>query len=661
MASHTSAVYTAYEFSKFTQQSHHHGFLFKKSNGLKYLIPQKRYFVLFRDNLYWFKQEKTRFIFKGVISLSEAIWVGMNDKCLHLQKNADGKTYLLSGNDIEEWASILGPMLNQPEEKRASSLGKLDQKQILMESRAYKTCPDVFSSESLAGLSDDEEHNGSYLKHSSFRTSCGRTNSTGLENLSLPNSSAGCSVLDPNESGPSTPNFNHGAIDLEDDFLEDGLVGLPPFAKDTVERHLSQIESSIHQEIFREGAETAFTVTVDPASPHFDEADEPPEDMKRASSVKGTVALFEKMSVKPKKKRKRKKRRARVWSQVSSAKKNLKHIKRDPSQGGDLLPGSCSLEEEAATPVIADVMEGIDDTDSLFWTDSESSLSDIISRKNLESSRTLDDLATSLKSMMDTLNNLTSSIQSQTIENLFLFEEATNLVSNTNEEEMPEMFTDKYLDEYHKTLRRISSDPQIMRIPTSQLASDFFSTHRRSTLDPTLHRGSSLRAPSPSLYRDDSHRSSMCSDGMYSRGSTVRIPNLSIESFYSDCSFMDSDSFDDLDAEDFEDILTEDVQEVAEYIQNQIKLQKSVSMINLANQFKHKQLTLETLKNLYSTVRGRMSIDKRVKRRQAHENVSDLNMVSRQRNSTLYENLSIPFTNRQRNSTLYEDLSDLTE
>merc|ERR1719210_614557 len=96
------------------------------------------------------------------------------------------------------------------------------------EARAYQTCPDVFSSESLAGLSDGEREDDDIQKRRSMGASSGATMSTGLgENLSLPNSTAGSSVLDPG-SAPSTPNFASGALDLEDDELfVDGLVGLP--------------------------------------------------------------------------------------------------------------------------------------------------------------------------------------------------------------------------------------------------------------------------------------------------------------------------------------------------------------------------------------------------------------------------------------------------
>jgi len=557
------------EFERLVRGSFKHGWLLKRSNGFKAVIPRKRYFVLNDDCLFWFKKEKNTFSQKGALDLVDMKLTELKDGCLHMEKKSSGKVYILSGAEIDDWAKTLEatllPLCSIPKELKLSDYGS----------------DSTFST---------KDSSGGKLSRKSTGASSGLSSALS----SLPNSNAS-SLLD-GESNPPTPQ-----ADLEDSSsLDDTLIGKPfALTKETLEKHNSTMESMSDVFLTKEslekhnGTATAreledkffmeITRVPSPAEPE-------PEIPSKKAAVKSAISFFETLSGAEDLPRSKSERvRQRLFSKFGpETKKRLRAAPRPTSPtgrsiGGDSLPlseRSILCEEVALGSSSSSLIS------SQLAASESSLLSEEIARANLAGSRTLDDLADSLANMMSILGSMNDTLESETQCDLFLFERGKSLLPPPEEQEKK------------KRMPSTASEPSLLRVPSDR--SD----------DMALRKMSSYR-----LSVDYRSRTSTTYTAQRSAASLISLQTADTDSV---------SSIPEVEDVDFE--VDERFADIEEYIHSKLICKEPISMVELTNCFKGKRLPKEAFRKLYDKIRKRIEIDRRISRRQP-ENLSQLSLL----------------------------------
>jgi len=536
------------EFERLVRGSFKHGWLQKRSIGFKAVIPRKRYFILCDDCLYWFKKDKTSFAQKGALDLVDMKIVESNVETLHIEKKSNGKVYILSGAEIEEWSKTLEATLTSlnsvPKELKLSDYG------------------------SESAMSKDAK-----LDRKSTGTSSGFSSAVS----SLPNSNAS-SLLD-GESAPPTPQ-----ADLEDSSsIDEDLIGRPFLTKETLEKHNSTMESMSDVFLTKESLEKhdaamegefVLDITRVPTPTDMESI---PEKMKKkkSKSVLSAISFFETLSGQDTLPRSKSARvRQRLFSKFGpETKSRLRAAPRPTSPsgrslGGDKIPSETNIQIEDAV------------------SDDQSLLSEDLRQTNLIGSRTLDDLADSLASMMSILDNMNDTIASQTQTNLFLFEQGECLLHpEVEKKRMPSV--------------SVTSEPDLLRIPSDH---EEFWGKRNSTYRLSID----YRARGSTAYTYTADKSAMSLISLHT---------------------ADSDSVSSIpDVEDVDFDVDERFADIEEYIHSRLICKEPISMVDLTNCFKGKRLPKQAFRTLYDKIRKRIEIDRRISRRQP-ENLSQLSML----------------------------------
>jgi len=578
--------YSQIEFERLVRGSFKHGWLQKRSNGFKAVIPRKRYFILCDDCLYWFKKEKTSFAQKGALDLSDMKIVESNEETLHIEKRSNGKVYILSGAEIEEWSKTLEATLTSlcsiPKQLKLSDYG------------------------SEGAMSKDAK-----LDRKSTGTSSGFSSAVS----SLPNSNAS-SLLD-GESAPPTPQ-----ADLEDSSsIDDELIGRPILTKETLEKHNSTMESMSDVFLTKESLEKhdaamqdEYVLDITRVSTPTDMESIPEQLMKKKSkSVLSAISFFETLSDQPDpdtlSRSKSGRVRQRLFSKFGPETKSRLRASPRPispgrrSLGGGMIPSETNIQIEDA----------VSDTQSL--------LSEDLRQTNLVGSRTLDDLADSLASMMSILDDMNDTIESQTQTNLFLFEQGECLLHPEVEK---------------KRMASVSatSEPDLLRIPSDH---EEFWGKRNSTYRLSID----YRARGSTAYTYTADKSAMSLISLHT---------------------ADSDSVSSIpDVEDVDFDVDERFADIEEYIHSRLICKEPISMVDLTNCFKGKRLPKQAFRTLYNKIRKRIEIDRRISRRQP-ENLSQLSMVNSFQDC-YFQGSTHDFCNELRRlhrlSTIYSSASDL--
>jgi len=571
------------EFERLVRGSFKHGWLQKRSIGFKAVIPRKRYFILCDDCLYWFKKDKTSFAQKGALDLVDMKIVESNVETLHIEKKSNGKVYILSGAEIEEWSKTLEATLTSlnsvPKELKLSDYG------------------------SESAMSKDAK-----LDRKSTGTSSGFSSAVS----SLPNSNAS-SLLD-GESAPPTPQ-----ADLEDSSsIDEDLIGRPFLTKETLEKHNSTMESMSDVFLTKESLEKhdaamegefVLDITRVPTPTDMESI---PEKMKKkkSKSVLSAISFFETLSGQDTLPRSKSARvRQRLFSKFGpETKSRLRAAPRPTSPsgrslGGDKIPSETNIQIEDAV------------------SDDQSLLSEDLRQTNLIGSRTLDDLADSLASMMSILDNMNDTIASQTQTNLFLFEQGECLLHpEVEKKRMPSV--------------SVTSEPDLLRIPSDH---EEFWGKRNSTYRLSID----YRARGSTAYTYTADKSAMSLISLHT---------------------ADSDSVSSIpDVEDVDFDVDERFADIEEYIHSRLICKEPISMVDLTNCFKGKRLPKQAFRTLYDKIRKRIEIDRRISRRQP-ENLSQLSMVNTFQDS-YFQGSTHDFCNELRRlhrlSTIYSSASDL--
>jgi len=225
------------------------------------------------------------------------------------------------------------------------------------------------------------------------------------------------------------------------------------------------------------------------------------------------------------------------------------------------------------------------------------------------------DLADSLATMLDELDGATGNLESQTLDNLFLWERGNSLLPKSQREQQK------------KVLVTTESEPSVLRVPTGR--SDFSRSSNGSTY--RYSRGSSYGVFRGSAYKVPG----------FSRFVAPQMSLVSVDSEESLTAMSFPESEEEFDGES-------PYEEIEHYIQARLAKNESVSMIDLTNEFRDKRVPENGFRKIFSIVRDRVETDKIISYRQSTTIKSELRMVN--------NNLE-PFPEaRIRHSTVYDEV-----
>lgn len=526
------------EFNHFLRGSLKHGWLQKRSKGLTSVIPRKRYFVLCDECLYWFRQEKMRFVQKGELDIMDAVLVTVSADAMTLHKKSTGKDYILTGENILEWAqtlkAVLEPLVRDLHDRLTISSKPEEGKIMLTE---------------LCGESCDE--------------GCGMSRKSTGRSTQASSKKSMSSIV----GGSSCPEVPAVCSESELDSLsfDEENFGLPILTQETLKSHDSSFEP--------------FTLTFRHAAAEDDIDDD-------KLNVGEAIHYFEHLEERKPSKRRRRLRKKRLFSRFGPETRD--RLGANSGVGGEECP-----EPEVGTEKVI---------------------------------RCFSDLATSLANMLDELDDATGNLESQTLDNLYLWERGNSLLPK--EERMQK-----------KPLNLVSteSEPSFLRIP----------------LPGTARSDDSFRSSNGSFYR-------------YSRGSSYRGfrggsyvpgfarfvgPQMSLVSVDSEES-LTAASFPESEMEFDED---NPYSEVESYIHSRLVKNESVSMIDLTKEFRGKRVPEDGFRKIFEIVRDRVQTDKRISYRQSSTIKSELRLVN---NNNLQPT---PNDLRIRHSTVYDDYEENEE
>jgi len=597
-------VYTSFEFTKFTNFSQKHGWLSKRSNGVTNILKRKRYFVLTKTALYWFKQDKSRFLLKGVLSREEGEWLGYNDKCVNLKSIASGKTYILSGKNIVTWVDLIQGVFEAPIRTRRSSAGTNKKKQPRQSLRSFQTCPDVFRSDS-----------------NKISEASSRSSASGHLSVASSTNSGPSSVLSDRDEDEEEVLGSEESVKWYDPVPESIAEGFgePILPEPRLEEHLNTIRDAIDEQTMREfhqnldeqfmrGRVISVTspapdcvdhLVFEPNSPSHEEEEDGDESEsgsssftsrhKKAPSVRNAVAFFEGLNEQcamPKKRKRARKlsnRRRQIYgdssasmshSVESSRKVSIAKSRHSDSFGGASFDSELDLEEinEANYSQFKLNFRYDDSSDTLLPHEDDDDTSSLCSEyssheafgEDNKGARSLSSMASNLSEMVDQLNFVCSTLERQTKHNL-------DFLSGTPPVDPNDDFS---------TQSSIHSDDLM-------------------TMEPFHYPTSDEEVGSP----------------------LVESPPLCTD-----------------------DLFPEWHADIYQFIESHVLDNKPLTAIDLSKQFAEKNLSIKTLKAMYQRVRENVQRDRRILRRQ--NSSLSLCSVTRFRENTPYE--------RDRGDTIYE-------